>query len=360
MQKRILLAIIVLAVLGASGLAVGWLTGSSDPAPDRGLERALEGLDALAGQFPPPGDEALEWPRDHATRPDQFAESWLFAGQLRDTDGRSYGFQLGFDRIAVKQDAAKRESEWAARDIYRGRFSVEPAGAPVLSEERVSRAALGLAGAEAEAPAVWLEDWSFSVDHAGGVFLLSGSTAGAGLSLQLTMPAGKPALIDAELYRGYWWPGLRVEGIVEVDGRSRPVTGSAMLDRLWGQGLPAGRGQLSLARLWLELSDGQALRCRQLRRRAGGGTPLTECIGHPAPVAADPALDPDEDGWETMGRAAYPLRWTLRLSASGQLLRLAPLAGERDPWLGGGWSGIVVMDEGAHWGLLELSNFGAP
>lgn len=360
MQKRKLLAITALAVLGGSALALRWLADDIEPASAVPLERALEGLDALARQFPPPGDEALDWPRDHAAKPAQFAESWLFAGQLRDVNGRSYGFQLGFDRIAVQQDRTVRESDWAARDLFRARLSIEPVGAPVLSEERVSRAALGFAGADAAVPGAWLEDWSFVMEKTGGAFLLRGSTAGAGLSLRLVMPAGMPAAIDGELYRGYWWPDLRVEGTLELGGRSEPVTGSGMLDRLWGRALPAGRGQLSLARLWLELDDGSALRCEQLRRRAGGGTPLTECIGYPDPPTVDPELEPDDGGWQAVGAVSYPLSWTLRVPARGAPLQLAPLAGKRNQWLGGSWSGIVVADDTLHWGLLELSNFAAP
>lgn len=360
MQKRKLLVITALAALGASALALRWLVDDIEPAPGVPLERALEGLDELAGQFPPPGDEALDWPRDHAAKPEQFAESWLFAGLLRDADGRSYGFQLGFDRVALQQDGTGRESDWVARDLFRARLSVEPVGAPVLSEERVSRAALGFAGAGTTVPGAWLEDWSFALEETGEAFLLRGSTAGADLSLRLVMPAGMPAVIDGELYRGYWWPGLHAEGTLEIAGRSMPVTGSGMLDRLWGRALPAGRGQLSLARLWLELDHGLALRCQQLRRRAGGGTPLTECIGYPAPPTAAPELQPDDGGWHSVGGASYPLGWTLRLPASGAPLQLAPLAGERDQWLGGSWSGIVVSGDEVHWGLLELSNFAAP
>jgi len=360
MQKPKLLVATALAVLGAAALALRFFSGDVDPGRGVSLERALEGLDALARQFPPPGEQPLDWPRDHAAKPEQFAESWLFAGRVRDQAGRSYGFQLGFDRIALQQDEKGRESEWAARDLYRARLSVEPAAATMFSEQRVSRAALGLAGAETGFPKVWVEDWSFSMDEAGAAFLLRGSAAGTGLSLRLTLPADMPTAVDAELYRGYWWPGLGVEGTLEIAGRSEAVTGTGMLDRLWGRALPIGRGQLSLARLWLELDDGSALRCQQLRRRAGGGTPLTECIGDPVPPPAALELQPDERGWQTVGTTRYPLSWSVRLPGNEQALVLEPLAGERDPSLGGGWSGVVVADDDRHWGLLELSNFGAP
>jgi predicted secreted hydrolase len=361
MQKRSLLVITALVVLGGAGLALRIWGSGADTQPGAPLERALDGLDALAGQFPPPGDDALALPRDHGTRREQFAESWLFAGLLSDEDGGSYGFQLAFDRVAVQPQPTERESAWAARDIYRARFAIEPSAGSVRAAQRVSRAALGLAGAE-EAPAgAWLEDWSFTTEEATGAFLLRARDGEVALEVRLLMPSSAPARIDGELYRGFWWPGLRVEGTLEIGGRSRAVSGQAMLDRLWGRALPVGRGQLALARLWLQLEEGDAIRCEQLRRRAGGGTPLLECLGHPRPLPEAPELEPQEGGWQAGAGARYPLAWTLRLSADGEPLSFKPLSSGHAPSADGTWSGIVTSPgTGARWGLLELSNFSTP
>jgi predicted secreted hydrolase len=360
MRKRSLLVIAALVVLGGAGLALRMWGGEGEPRAGVPLERALDGLDTLAGQFPPPGAEALALPRDHGTRREQFAESWLFAGLLSDDDGGTYGFQLAFYRVAVQPQSTARESAWGARDVYRARFAIEPSAGAVRAAERVSRAALGLAGAE-EAPAgAWLEDWSFTREEATGAFLLRARHGEAALEARLLMPSSAPARIDGELYRGFWWPGLRVEGTLEIDGRSRAVSGQAMLDRLWGRALPAGRGQLALTRLWLQLEEGDAIRCEQLRRRAGGGTPLLECLGHPRPLRAAPALEPQEAGWQAVAGTRYPLAWTIQLSAGGEPLRLKPLSSGHAPFPDGTWSGIIVAPgTGARWGLLELSNFPA-
>ena len=361
MQKRSLLVITALVVLGVAGLALRMWGGDADTQPGVPLERALDGLDALAGQFPPPGDEALVLPRDHGARREQFAESWLFAGLLSDEDGSSYGFQLAFYRVAVQPQPAERESAWSARDIYRARFAIEPATGAARAAERVSRDALGLAGA-AEVPAgAWLEDWSFTTEEATGAFLLRARYGEAALEARLLMPPTAPARIDGELFRGFWWPGLRVEGTLEMDGRSRAVSGQAMLDRLWGRALPVGRGQLALARLWLQLDEGDAIRCEQLRRRAGGGTPLLECLRHPQPLLAAPELEPQEGGWQAVAGSRYPLAWTLRLSADDEPLPFKPLSSGHAPSPDGTWSGIVTLPgTGARWGLLELSNFSTP
>lgn len=361
MHIRNLLVVTALVLVGVAALSAWWLDRRVDSEPAVPLDRALEGIDALAGHFPLPGAEALDWPRDHGAKPGQFAESWLFAGLVRDETGRSYGFQLAFERVALQKEAAARESAWGTRDLIRARFALEPSGARAHSEERVSRAALGLAGAEAAPAQAWLEDWSFTLDEAGGAFLLGAGGPGAAFALRLVMPSVPAVGIDSELYRGYWWPGLQVAGTLDVDGRPSAVDGQGMIERLWGRALPAGRGQLGLARLWLDVGDGRVVRCEQLRRRAGGGTPLMECLGHPARPGEDVELGPKEQGWETVAGIRYPLRWTLRLPETVDPLKLAPLSRGHTLSLDGAWRGIIVGDgDMERWGLLELSNFAAP
>jgi predicted secreted hydrolase len=361
MQKRSMLAITTLLVLGVAILAVRWLAEGVEPLPRPPLERALEGLDALAAQFPAPGGETLSWPRDHGAKPEQFAESWLFAGMVHDEGGVAYGFQLAFDRVAVEAPPSERESSWAARDIYRARFAIEPATGRPRFAQRVSRAALGLAGAD-EAPArAWLEDWEFTLDEQAGGFLLRAGDAGAGMVLRLTLPGTAPKAVDTEIYRGYWWPGLRAEGTLDIDGQSRAVSGRAMLDRLWGRGLPVGRGQLALVRLWFDLGDGAALRCEQLRRRAGGGTPQTECLGHAVPEVEGIRLEPEQKDWRTLAGVRYPLGWTLALGAKAQPRQFLPLSAGQPESTEGSWSGILIdAGDDAPWAMVELSNFTGP
>jgi predicted secreted hydrolase len=361
-----LLAIGLLAVIA---LALWGKAGDREPLAGPPVLQSLEGLERLARKFPQPGDEPLAWPRDHGARPEQFAESWLFAGLLHAEDGRRYGFQLAFYRIAVESvsvegvavqaDGSGGDSAWRARNIFRARLSVEPAGQPARSAERLSRDALELAGAGHAPARAWVEDWSFEATDAGSAFHLRAAEPGFGLELRLVDSGTTLLSVDRPEFRGYWWPGLAVQGTVRLDGDSVPVTGHAMVDRLWGRALPAGQGQLALARLWLEDREGRALRCEQLRRRAGGGTPLTECRAYPG-VPAEVALEPADDGWRTVSGIRYPLSWKL-YPAAREPLRTTPLSSRHAAFLDGSWSGIVgVRGRDQAWGLLELSNFAEP
>lgn len=353
--------LVPLLLLAGLALAVRW-AGSGDPPAPPGLETALEGLETVARRFPTPLDEPLEWPRDHGGRPEQFTESWLFAGLLRDEVGAALGFHLLIQRVAVDPEEPVRESAWAARDVYRARMSLEPAGDVPLADERLSRGALELAGASGDPPGAWLEDWRFAFDPGQRVFRLQAAASGSALELWLRLPDQAAVPLASEFYRGFWWPGMAAEGKVRRGGQVRAVRGHAMLERSWGRAQPAGRGQLALARLWVESADGRAWRCERYQRRTGEGSPLLECLGHPQLEANGPQLEPASRGWETVAGVSYPLRWRLQPPA-GPALALKPLGLPSRP--GPGWYGVLVDTtperpaEPLAWGFTELSNFSA-
>lgn len=348
-------------------IGLHWLTGGRPPPSMEAVGFGLNDLRDSAGAFPEPGHDPLEWPRDHGAKQDQFAEYWLFAGLLADSGGRQYGFQLAVFRLALQAEEPIRDSNWAARDVYRAHLVVTAAGGVSYASERYSRAALGLSGAEHEPMRIWLEDWQVRYDEKARMFQLDAAGANYGLDLRLVLPADRPVVIDGTGYRGYWWPGLTAGGQLTLSGRSISVSGKALLDRLWGRALPVGSGQLALARLWLVLDDGRALRCRQLRRRAGGGTPLGECLLRRLDGSSErfernrASLMPAEEGWRSLDGVRYPLVWHLQLAENRAELRLEPLAEEHEPFALSLWSGTVLVRRGSPgWGVLELSNYAVP
>lgn len=356
------LVVVPLLLLAGLALALRWAGERDAPAPV-GIEAALEGLEAVARAFPVPGDAPLEWPRDHGSRPEHFTESWLFAGLLGDASGAALGFQLLIQRVAVDTEEPARESGWAARDVYRARLVLETADREPLAEERLSRGALGLAGATSEPASAWVEDWRIEFTPGQQLFTLEATLPGGGIDLRLRLPDTTAQPLATELYRGYWWPGLAAEGRVRLGEQDIAVRGRAMMERSWGRAQPVGRGQLALARLWFESPDGRAWRCERYQRRTGEGSPLLDCLGSPHQEATGPAVEPVSRGWETVAGIAYPLRWRVGPPA-GPALALAPLGLARRP--GPGWYGVLVdtapgaQADASAWGFMELSNFAAP
>lgn len=362
--ERGLAAAAILALATLAALAV-WLRVAGGPATLPGVPLGLspDRLEMLAAAFPAPVDEALQWPRDHGAKPDQFVEAWSFAGLLKDADGGRHGFQLAFLRIALQpeRDAQERASAWATRELYRARLVIAPEGEAAYAEERFARAALGLAGSGAEPPRAWLEDWAFRFDEADGVFLLRAAGDDRALALRLRLPAAPAAPLGGDSHRGYWWPALLADGSLSIGGRPVAVSGTAMLERTWGRAVPLGAGQQALAQLWLHGGDGSAMRCWQLRRKAGGGTPLGECLRYGDALAGEVSMAPLERGWETTSGVRFPLRWRIGVPSQSGALELAPLSSEQASFAGAGWSGVLAVEGHPDaWGLLELSNFATP
>lgn len=101
------------------------------------------------------------FPQDHGPHPEFRTEWWYYTGNLTDDSGERYGFQLTFFRIALSPpQATERESAWTTNQVYMAHFAItDTRGKTFQGFERFSRAALGLAGAEADPFRVWLEGW---------------------------------------------------------------------------------------------------------------------------------------------------------------------------------------------------------
>lgn len=367
---RILTAIGIVAVLLLAGLYLYYADGDPEnPSPETPLSAAslLTAAEAFAD---PPAEWEYRFPADHGSHPEQFGEYWWVTGRLQDDAGETRGFQLAIYRLALSPEAPDTPSRWDTRDLYRGQFLLEPqASGPVHAEERFGRDAIDLSGSDEQG--AWIEDWSLAHDPECACFRLQATASDSRLDLTLHPPAatpvrlrGMPGLDQLEPgSHGYWWPGLRATGEIELGGEPAAVTGDAVLEHVWGRRLPVAQGQLTLNRLWLSLDDGTAVRCMQLRRRGSGGVPLGDCLMQPpdaAPVrVAGAAFAPAEarDG-------DYPLHWRLQAEAHQVALDIqAPRERAAPAFRLPLWSGLMQADgslEGEPvqgWGWLELGGY---
>jgi predicted secreted hydrolase len=296
----------------------------------------------------------LEFPRDHGAHPGAPAELWELTAVLHDTREQPVAVRLSLARLRLAAAADGRASAFAADALLAGEWVVMAgedamalSGLPVRAQ-RLSRTALGLAGAgadEAGGERVWIERWALSRTPEGGLALHAEAD---GIALELSLSSLKPPVVlDRETLAGapeqgaspvqsYSQSRLAASGTLRAKGGEQALQGVAWLDHGWGalaEALAGGRGQLVANRFQLQLNDGSELACLHLRRRGGGGTPIPSCvlIGADGETQAlrrrELTLAPTEAGWVTEGGVEYPLGWRLLIPAHGLELEIEPLLG---------------------------------
>ena len=101
----------------------------------------------------------LSFPRDHGAHPEFRTEWWYFTGNLATQDGRHFGFELTFFRYALAPATARQQgaSAWRADQVWMAHFAItDTQGNRFVARERLTREALGLAGASSEPLQIWV------------------------------------------------------------------------------------------------------------------------------------------------------------------------------------------------------------
>ena len=153
-----------------SVLVLTLLAACSDAISDRTVVEPSTGLRFLGGET---GDgfaratapRGFVFPADHGSHPDYRTEWWYFTGNLAGAAGRHFGFELTFFRYALAPPAKSLDnaSAWRAQEIWMAHFALtDSAGHRFVARERLTRGALGLAGASPDPLRVWVKDWSAS------------------------------------------------------------------------------------------------------------------------------------------------------------------------------------------------------
>jgi len=106
-------------------------------------------------------DYRYEFPRDHGSHDRYRTEWWYYTGNLTSKDGRPFGYQLTFFRRAMPPDQVKTlPSKWSITQLYFAHFAVtDLSNNQFHFAEKISRAALGKAGAETGRLNVWIDLW---------------------------------------------------------------------------------------------------------------------------------------------------------------------------------------------------------
>ncbi len=363
------------AVLLAWG---GWVLFAerADP-PAQGTPfdtRTLLSGDAAAGFARALAPRPFAFPRDHAAHPEFRHEWWYVTGNLRDAQGRRFGYQFTLFRFALQPEPLPGASAWRTRQVYMGHFAVtDVTGGRFLANQRFSRAALGLAGASVEPLRIWLDDWSLSAAEEGAGWRLAAAQEGAALELSL-MPL-KPVVLQGErgLSRKGEEPGnasyyysqtrLATRGNLTLDGERYPVEGASWLDREWGTSALAAdvAGWDWFA---LQLHDGRDLMLYHLRRADGTPSPYSAGVvvdgaGHAVPLRLRPDTLAVTATWRSPQTGVeYPAAWHLRLPDQGLELDVRPrLADQEWDRAVRYWEGAVVVSGRSPEGAVDGSGY---
>jgi predicted secreted hydrolase len=313
--------------------AITWLAAGAAPLPE---SRVLPAA-AASGFAQALTPRTFVFPQDHGPHPEFRQEWWYLTGNLDGAGGERFGFELTFFRFALAPPAGSAaegttppgSSAWRVREIYLAHFAVTDVAARRFRyAQKLERAALGLAGAEAAPLRVWIDDWSLAAAGAGSAdFKLAAAQQGYSLELELhpltaPVPNGESGLSrksDAPGSASYYYsiPRLEVHGELRSDGRPLAVHGLAWLDREWGSG-GLGPDQAGWDWFALQLDDGTSLMFYALRRRDGSRDPHSagtwvETSGEVRALASA-AVDIDAiHRWTSADGVRYPSAWRLRV-----------------------------------------------
>jgi predicted secreted hydrolase len=327
----------------------------------------------------------FRFPEDHGPHPDFRTEWWYYTGNLATAAGRRFGFQLTFFRNSLAPHPPARVSRWATNEVYLAHFALtDVQGGRFRSDERLERAAVGLAGAEASPFRVWLGDWSSEgpPDRGRAVPMRLRAAAGDGGAIDLTLQAGKPPVLEGDhgLSRKGSAPGqasyyyslprmptagtIRVGSVSDAGGSTFAVSGLAWMDREWSTSSLAS-DEVGWDWFALQLADGREVMLYRLRRKDGSVGPassgtLIAADGSSRQLAlADVVLEPSGNWTSPRSGARYPARFHLRIPASGLDLEIRPLLADQELdtsfryWEGA----VAVTGTVAGSGYVELTGY---
>jgi len=340
-------------------------------------------LAGLLGSDDPRFPKAIEprafgFPEDHGPHPDYRNEWWYITGNLDDSSGRRFGYELTIFRFALAPDAPESASAWRSNQVYIGHLALtDPEQERFLAAEKFSRGAAGLAGAAAKPFRVWIDDWRIEAGDDAVWRLRAGDDR---FSLDLELESLKPPVLngvdglsqksDEPGNASYYYSLTRLltRGELILDDRRFVVSGSSWLDREWSSSALAA-DQVGWDWFALQLDNHYELMFYNLRRRDGSQDPnsagtLTAPDGTAEKMAADALILEVLDTWQSPAGGRYPARWRISAPAAGLELEVVPVLADQELFTTVRyWEGAVDVHGTAHGkpvsgrGYVELTGY---
>jgi predicted secreted hydrolase len=344
------------------------------------------------GRPPEPWQLAVDpwdwsFPRDHGAHPPFKSEWWYFTGNVRDAHGRRFGYQLTLFRQGVQFKPAQPNSRWSVRDFYFGHLAVSDlAAGQFQAEERVSRGALGEAGAATGRMDVKLGSWTIQQQDLREDYKLSAHSAGLDLNLEETplkplVLEGVGGLSRKDEGRGqasyyYSYPRLATTGQLRVGDTTYDVTGESWFDHEFSTS-SLGPQEVGWDWFCIQLDDREEIMLYLLRNKSGGISAVSEgtwvtADGHAHRIPPGRFTVEKTATWRSPSTGAvYPAGWhitipdrqadlTVTPALADQELRLTKM-GAIDYWEGAcDTRGTVAGKNVGGVGYTELTGYVSP
>jgi predicted secreted hydrolase len=297
----------------------------------------------------------FSFPRDHGPHPDFRNEWWYLTGNLDTGDGQRFGYELTLFRFSLvpgfEAARAQNDSGWRTDQVYIAHFAVTDEDSERFHvEQRFSRGALGLAGAQVSPFRVWIEDWVIEQDtaavSAGDAERWRLFASGDKFSLELQLAALKKPVLNGinglsqksadPGNASYYYSITRMQsaGVLQIGPEQYLVDGLSWLDREWSSSALSA-DQQGWDWFALQLSDGSDLMFYNLRKRDGSqdqhsaGT-WTAADGVSRHLSRDEVVIEVTGEWRNKARDSYPARWNIEIASLGLALTVSPVIADQE------------------------------
>jgi predicted secreted hydrolase len=269
---------------------------------------------------------SFDFPADHGSHEDFRIEWWYYTGNLRDDDGRHFGYQLTFFRTGLRMHP-QSTSQWALRNLYTAHFAIsDTKNSRHRQAQRNSRGAIQQAGADMRELHVWNGDWEVRTEQ--DTHHLQARADGFGLRLHLSTK--KPAVAHGEngLSRKgpsegnasfyYSLTNLKTDGVITVDGKEYRVTGKSWMDHEFSTSF-LEPGQLGWDWFAIQLDDDTEIMLYRMRREDGSSDPFSSgtFIDHDGQHRRlgvdDFAMEPVKYWKSKRSGGNYPVEWKVTI-----------------------------------------------
>lgn len=319
------------------------------------------------------------FPADHGAHPDYKLEWWYYTGNVTTAEGRHFGYQFTIFRTALAPPDTSlhtRETTWATNQLYFAHFAVSDiANEKLWHAERFSRGAAGLAGAEADAFRVWIEDWSVAqADDSMPPMRIQATDDG--FALDLTLEAQKPLVLQGDQGWSPKGPGignasyyysmtrLATEGTITIADQSHAVSGSSWMDREWSTSF-LSETQTGWDWFSLQLDDGRELMFFQVREQDGTTSPYTDGLlvhtdGTTERLPKEAVTLSVLNTWQSPHTGGeYPSGWQMRIPDLDVDLTITPFFADQELRVSVNyWEGAVRVEGSVSGvGYVELTGY---